>query len=178
VSIPENSLPPTTCPAVVAPNRWIVYRQVADLDLFVFANVDIAVQEDAIYSTLRGPSTWGELRRLLPAAEWSRLTEQLFLAEDEVEPEDRSHWEDDDAPLDRDRLPGYIHGDYPLVHSEWLGKVEDFPNALIKAHYAVLFASPYRSVHWQIPAECAETVAATLRERGYLVERAEFLEFC
>jgi len=177
VSIPENSFPPTTCPAVNALNRWIVYRQVAGLDLFVFANVDTAVQEDAIYSTLRGPSTWGELRRLLPAAEWSRLTEQLFLAEDEVEPEDRSHWEDDDAPLDPDRLPGYIDGDYPPVCSEWLGQLEDFPNVLINAHNQVVFASSHHPVHWQIPAERAEAVAAFLRAGGYLVERADFLEF-
>lgn len=69
-------------------------------------------------------------------------------------------------------------GDYPPVRSEWLGQAEDFPNVLIKAHHETLVASPYRAVHWQIPEECAESVAATLREWGYLVERTDFLEFC
>ena len=77
----------------------------------------------------------------------------------------------------RDRVRG-IDDSYPPVRSEWLGQLEDFPNALIKAHNEVLVGSPFHPVHWQIPAECAETVAAFLREGGYLVERADFLEFC
>ena len=175
---PENPVRPTTNPAVIAPNRWVVYRQVPGLDLFVFASVDIAVHEDAIYSAMRAASTWGEFRRLLPAGEWARLREELFHAEDEVEDERRRRWEDDNTPLQRDHLPGYDDGDYPPVRSEWLGQAEDFPNVLIKAHHETLVASPYRAVHWQIPEECAESVAATLREWGYLVERTDFLEFC
>jgi hypothetical protein len=178
VSVPKNPVRPTTNPAVIAPNRWVVYRKIPDLDLFVFANVDIAVHEDAIYSAIRDSSTWGELRRLLPAGEWLALTHDLFEREDEMEDEDRSHWENDDAPLRRDDLPRYDSGEYPPVRSEWLGNAEDFPNALIKAHNQTLIASPFRSVHWQIPEECAESVAATLREWGYLVELADFLEFC
>ena len=102
MSIPENSFPPTTCPAVIAPNRWIVYREIAGLDLVIFADVDTAVHEDAIYSALRESDTWGEFRRRLPAGEWPAIAERLFLGEDEVEDEDRRPWEDDNAPFMRD----------------------------------------------------------------------------
>jgi hypothetical protein len=178
LSVPENPVRPMTNPAVIAPTRWLVYRQIPGLDLFVFADVDIAVHEDAIYSAIRASTTWGEFRRHLPAGEWARLREELFLAEDEVEDEHRSRWEDDNAPLLSEHLPGYDDGEYPPVRSEWLGSVEDFPNVLIKAHHETLAASPYRSVNWQIPEACAASVAATLREWGYLVEQADFLEFC
>ena len=177
MSIPENSPRPTTYPAVIAPNRWIVYREVCNSDLVIFANVDTAVHEDAIYSALRESDTWGEFRRRLPAGEWPAIAERLFLREDEVEDEDRSHWEDDNTPFMRDLVQG-SDDSYPPVRSEWLGQLEDFPNVLIKAHNEVLVASPFHPVHWQIPAECAEMVAAFLREGGYLVERADFLEFC
>ena len=177
MSISKKSLRPTTYPAVIAPNRWIVYRDVRDANLVIFADVDTAVHEDAIYSALRESNTWGEFRRRLPAGEWPAIAERLPLGEDEVEDEDRSHWEDDNAPFMRDLVQG-IDDSYPPVRSEWLGNLEDFPNVLIKAHNEVLVFSPCHPVHWQIPAECAEAVAAMLREGGYLVERADFLEFC
>lgn len=177
MSIPENSPRPTTYPAVIAPNRWIVYREVCDGDLVIFANVDTAVYEDAIYSALRESDTWGEFRRRLPAGEWPVIAWQLSSGDDEEDDEDRSRWKDDDAPFIRDHVRG-IDDCYPPVRSEWLGQLEDFPNVLTNAHNQVLVASPFHPVHWQIPAECAEMVAAFLREGGYLVERADFLEFC
>ena len=177
MSVPDNSIRPTTLPAVIAPIRWVVYRQIPDLDLFVFADVDTAVHEDAIYRALRESDTWGEFRRRLPAGEWPAIAERLSWEEDEVEDEDRSHWEDDNAPFNRTLVQG-IDDSYPPVRSEWLGNLEDFPNAVITAYNEVLAFSPYHPVHWQIPAERAEAVAAMLREGGYLVERADFLEFC
>jgi len=177
VSIPENSPRPITYPAVIAPNRWIVYRDICGADLVIFANVDTAVHEDAIYTALRESDTWGDFRRRLPAGEWAAIAERISYGDDEADDEDRSRWKDDDAPFLRERVQG-IDDSYPPVRSEWLGQLEDFPNVLIKAHNEVLVASPFHPVHWQIPAECAEMVAAFLREGGYLVERADFLEFC
>lgn len=176
MSIPKKSPRPTTYPAVFAPNRWVVYRDICGADLVIFADVDTAVREDAIYTALRESDTWGEFRRRLPAGEWPAIAERLSWEEDGAEDEDRSHWEDDNAPFNRALVQG-IDDSYPPVRSEWLGNLEDFPNVLIKAYNEVVAFTPYHPVHWQIPAERAEAVAALLREGGYLVERADFLEF-
>jgi hypothetical protein len=163
---------------VIALTRWVVYRDICGTDLVIFADVDTAVHEDAIYSALRESDTWGEFRRRLPAGEWPAIAQQLAWEDDDLEEDEaRSQWQDDNAPFVRKLVQG-VEDSYPPVRSRWLGNPEDFPNVLIKAHNEVLAFSPYHPVHWQIPAACAEAVAAMLREGGYLVERADFLEFC
>ena len=58
-----------------------------------------AVHPHAIYVALNESRTWGEFRRLLPAREWPAIEQRLFLGEDGAEDDDRSHWEEDDAPF-------------------------------------------------------------------------------
>ena len=148
------------------------------IDFLPVVDVDIAIHLHAIYGALNQSRTWGEFRRLLPAAEWPAIEQQLFLGEDEVEDEDRSHWEDDEAPFMVDRVRGIDENHYPCVGSEWLGDVGTFPDVLIAAHNKLLIASADRFILWQIPLECGETVASMLRQWGYFVERTDFLEFC
>ena len=127
---------------------------------------------------MRVSRTWGEFRQRLPVGEWPDIRRQLADPDDDPDDDARVRWEDDDAPFTQDQIPGQDTGDYPPVRSEWLGDADDFPDALTRAYHEVVLASPYRAIHWQIPEECADSVAMTLRQWGHVVEPTEFLEFC
>jgi hypothetical protein len=171
----DNQASKFSWPKIAQPLHWLVYRRVGDV--VVFSSADLAVHLDAIYRALNEARTWGEFREALPPGEWEEIEHRLFLAEDEVEEEDRSRWEDDDAPFERYRVSGVDDSDYPLVDPEWLGDVEELPNALIKAHAKILLALAPRFIHWHMSSECADPAAGMLRHWGYAVEEADYLEF-
>lgn len=173
--IPDNRSLKFSYPTTAEPLRWLVYRKVGDL--FAFVSADLAIHLDAIYRALNESRTWGEFRRDLPRGEWQEIEHRLFLSEDEVEEEDRSHWEDDDAPFLRDRVCGLDDTEYPFVDPEWLGDVEDLPNAMIAAHAQILLAPGRRFIYWHIPVEGAELAATVLRHWGYVVEETDYLSF-
>lgn len=171
-----------TSPATIPPARWIVYRNIRTPFcapfLTVFASVDRAVEEDALYSALKWAKTWGELRRRLPAGAWAEIREMVD--DPDADEDDRICWDEDGAPFSSSQLSGWEDGSYPPVRSEHLGLEadEDWLAVLERAYHEVVQAAPYREIHWQVPPELAERVAQHLRQWGHHVEQAEWLEFC
>ena len=177
-STPTGRREPTP-PAVIAPSRWIVYRNIHSACggpfLTIFAAVDIAVYEHTLHTALRDSCSWAELRVRLPVGAWPQIKEMVD--DPDADEEDRIRWDKDTAPYAISQIPDAEYGDYPPVRSEWLGELEGFMEALERAYTEVTLAAPYREVHWQVPPELAEDVAARLRQWGHVVERTDFLEF-
>jgi hypothetical protein len=144
----------------------------------VFAEKTVAHRIDAIQRALSEAKTWGEFRRMLPKGEWKHIVGEI--SEHHGDPrsdsgDDIPRWDLDETPFNGfGDMPGVSDGDYP----PWLQQAQDkiLPADILK-NFAKLKDSVLNGSFWQIDEDKADQVAAVLRARGYMVERADNLQF-
>lgn len=144
---------------------YIVYR--VDGNSVVFAERGRAEYVAHIWKALQESTTWGELRRNLPAGEWDDYFQPHFDDYEEEAPAD-------DEPFQSADAPGHQEGDYPA----WLAQeqLDWFPPKLIEKYGGDVGPSVLNGEFLELPASAAEQIAEDLRVMGHTVERTD-LEF-
>ncbi len=113
------------------------------------------------WDAITGANTWGELRSLLPDEVRTDLEERL---------EDNDLEFDDDEEFDREMLPGYGDGDYPVPLQQ--STLDWFPRELV-TKYGVIVESRLSGESVAFPVDVVDRLVGELEHMGYRVEATE-----
>lgn len=145
--------------------RELIYRISPINGSVVFADPGRARLVDRLHRALR-VETWAEFRKAMPPAQYSEI-DQYFDDVGEQRPEGS------DA-FSVDQVPGFSEGEFP----PWLQTEMDsiLPHSFFE-RFAVRETGFTSGSWWSIPANRLSEAVNALRERGYVVQEAEDLDF-
>jgi hypothetical protein len=148
-------------------SKKLLYRIVPHNDGVVFAEPARAKFVASLHRAIRKSRTWGQFRKAVPAAEYSRIVRSSF--DDQGEPRPRSS-----DRFDGEQIAGWSDGDYP----PWLQSEMDLllPRDVLEDHGDIEDTAVNGSF-WLIPSENLKAICADLKALGWELERAQGLEF-
>jgi hypothetical protein len=133
----------------------------------VFAPKDVALAVAGVHRALRKARTWGEFRKMVSRAEYSRVLHVSFDQFDDGRPKSTDAFSPDD-------VAGWSEGDYP----DWLQQEMDryIPIAILK-QFGVRQDTMLNGSFWMIPPEHARPMIAAMEAVGFKVESRRTLPF-
>lgn len=135
----------------------------------LFARLETAETLVAIRKALENSSTWGDFRRLMPAAQLAQI--ERAMREDAEQNDDALESPQDSDPFEGESVPGYSDGDWPT----WIAAsmLQELPEAVISA-FGTVQTSVLNGEFVEFEARDVPAIKAMLAELGWTtIERPD-----
>ena len=132
----------------------------------VFATPERAKFIARLHDAIESSATWGEFRKAVPRAEYSKIVRGFDNA---GEPRPKST-----EPFEGEQIAGWSDGDYPhWLQSEMAAVV---PVSVLR-EFGRLEATHVNGSFWLVPSESLEAICEALRALGWEVEEWADVQF-
>lgn len=146
--------------------KRLVCRVVPHNGGVVFATPERAEMIARLHDAIASSATWGEFRRAVPPAEYSKIVRGF---DDAGEPRPRGT-----DSFDAEEIAGWCDGDYP----PWLQKeMGDVLPASVLQRFGRLEVTHVNGRFWMVPSENLAAMCDALREMGWDVEEWADVQF-
>jgi len=146
--------------------KRLVCRVVPHNTTVVFATPERAKFVARLHDAIESSRTWGEFRKAVPPAEYSKIVRGF---DDADEPRPKST-----DPFDGEQIAGWSDGDYP----PWLQQeMEEVLPVSVLRKFGSLEATLVNGSCWMVPEENLQATCAALRALGWEVEELADVRF-
>ena len=146
--------------------KRLVCRVVPHNGGVVFATPERAKFIARLHDAIESSTTWGEFRKAVPRAEYSKIVHAF---DDACEPRPKSA-----EPFDGEQIAGWSDGDYP----PWLQKeIGDVIPVSVLRRFGRLEATHVNGSFWMVPSESLGAMCEALRALGWDVEEWPDVQF-